>query len=573
MLPAAPRDRARARQIMAWIRSDLMPIREERATHTFFYKHPVRAAVAGGAGGGGQADRGGVGVHPRRAHVAVRRVQHRRRRSGDDADAPGRQRRCRAGEAARLRRGAVAAAERARLGRPRARALRPVLAARTRLADARITRRGTAPSPPTIQIRPSSPAAMCRMAAVVPVSTRRRLSLRPDQHMSAIPARGDLGGRHKQGAERAFGDAAPTLRFVVVDAKLSRVGGLAMPFLRHRSGRMLSLSEPFLASVQYPVAQRPSAERPAIAVKLLPSRSFPPRMDPCHRSSECRRRAAGHSAPRREQIDPRASPDRAQSSVGASRRATQPGQSVPGQQRAVLSSWADSSPFIAHRAMKSSSVRDATGSQRSPLQDTRAPSRPAAQRPSPCPAISPDAAWSRPRATAHRRADDCTQRRRVVVPLRRGRRPHLTPRRLPDRRGCPFRVARRPRSTAVPRGGAPFATRATPRSSFVKSIRHSALAVRPEAKAPDVAGRILRWLCPAEPRQPSTAVPAIDRAAGRLRERLRGRAADSDQRLGVAACQSLPSKCIVFSETAPEPTDCRSWRPTLNAQRSPWAAC
>jgi len=42
MLPAAPRDRARARQIMAWIRSDLMPIREERATHTFFYKHPVR---------------------------------------------------------------------------------------------------------------------------------------------------------------------------------------------------------------------------------------------------------------------------------------------------------------------------------------------------------------------------------------------------------------------------------------------------------------------------------------------------------------------------------------------------
>src|SRR6478609_5387006 len=42
MLPAAPRDRARARQIMAWIRSDLMSIREERATHTFFYKHPVQ---------------------------------------------------------------------------------------------------------------------------------------------------------------------------------------------------------------------------------------------------------------------------------------------------------------------------------------------------------------------------------------------------------------------------------------------------------------------------------------------------------------------------------------------------
>jgi glutathione S-transferase len=42
LLPAAPRERARARQIMAWIRSDLMPIREERGTHTFFYKHPVQ---------------------------------------------------------------------------------------------------------------------------------------------------------------------------------------------------------------------------------------------------------------------------------------------------------------------------------------------------------------------------------------------------------------------------------------------------------------------------------------------------------------------------------------------------
>jgi glutathione S-transferase len=41
ILPAAAQERARARQIMAWIRSDLMPIREERSTHTFFYKHPV----------------------------------------------------------------------------------------------------------------------------------------------------------------------------------------------------------------------------------------------------------------------------------------------------------------------------------------------------------------------------------------------------------------------------------------------------------------------------------------------------------------------------------------------------
>src|SRR5438552_16131748 len=40
-LPTSVRDRARARQIMAWVRSDLMPIREERATHTFFYGRPV----------------------------------------------------------------------------------------------------------------------------------------------------------------------------------------------------------------------------------------------------------------------------------------------------------------------------------------------------------------------------------------------------------------------------------------------------------------------------------------------------------------------------------------------------
>ena len=47
-LPVAPRDRARARQIMAWIRSDLVAIREERATHTFLYGHPVRPLSAAG---------------------------------------------------------------------------------------------------------------------------------------------------------------------------------------------------------------------------------------------------------------------------------------------------------------------------------------------------------------------------------------------------------------------------------------------------------------------------------------------------------------------------------------------
>lgn len=38
LLPADPHDRARARQIMSWIRSDLMALREERPTSTMFYE-------------------------------------------------------------------------------------------------------------------------------------------------------------------------------------------------------------------------------------------------------------------------------------------------------------------------------------------------------------------------------------------------------------------------------------------------------------------------------------------------------------------------------------------------------
>ena len=48
LLPSAPRERARARQIMAWIRSDLMPIREERSTATFFYRQPTKPLSAAG---------------------------------------------------------------------------------------------------------------------------------------------------------------------------------------------------------------------------------------------------------------------------------------------------------------------------------------------------------------------------------------------------------------------------------------------------------------------------------------------------------------------------------------------
>src|SRR5207245_6699650 len=41
-LPASVRDRARTRQIMAWVRSDLMPIREERPTTTMFYERTTK---------------------------------------------------------------------------------------------------------------------------------------------------------------------------------------------------------------------------------------------------------------------------------------------------------------------------------------------------------------------------------------------------------------------------------------------------------------------------------------------------------------------------------------------------
>jgi glutathione S-transferase len=41
-LPTSTRERSRARQIMAWIRSDLMPIREERSTTTMFYERATK---------------------------------------------------------------------------------------------------------------------------------------------------------------------------------------------------------------------------------------------------------------------------------------------------------------------------------------------------------------------------------------------------------------------------------------------------------------------------------------------------------------------------------------------------
>jgi glutathione S-transferase len=46
ILPADVRLRARARQVMAWLRSDLMPIREERSAEYVFYPHDKLAPFA-----------------------------------------------------------------------------------------------------------------------------------------------------------------------------------------------------------------------------------------------------------------------------------------------------------------------------------------------------------------------------------------------------------------------------------------------------------------------------------------------------------------------------------------------
>ena len=48
LYPADPRSKARARQVQAWLRSDLMPIRVERDTEVVFFRKPVGALSAAG---------------------------------------------------------------------------------------------------------------------------------------------------------------------------------------------------------------------------------------------------------------------------------------------------------------------------------------------------------------------------------------------------------------------------------------------------------------------------------------------------------------------------------------------
>ena len=51
LYPTAPRERARARQVQAWLRSDLLPIRMERSTEVIFYgrRMPALTEAARGA--------------------------------------------------------------------------------------------------------------------------------------------------------------------------------------------------------------------------------------------------------------------------------------------------------------------------------------------------------------------------------------------------------------------------------------------------------------------------------------------------------------------------------------------
>ena len=48
LYPADPRLKARARQVQAWLRSDLMPIRVERDTEVVFFRKPVTALSPAG---------------------------------------------------------------------------------------------------------------------------------------------------------------------------------------------------------------------------------------------------------------------------------------------------------------------------------------------------------------------------------------------------------------------------------------------------------------------------------------------------------------------------------------------
>jgi glutathione S-transferase len=46
IFPADRQQRVRARQVQAWLRSDFMPVRQERPTPTIFYGQPVATPLS-----------------------------------------------------------------------------------------------------------------------------------------------------------------------------------------------------------------------------------------------------------------------------------------------------------------------------------------------------------------------------------------------------------------------------------------------------------------------------------------------------------------------------------------------
>ena len=67
LYPARPAERARARQLQAWVRSDLMPLREERPTSSVFMKEPVKPLTPAGQEAAGRVVRAAEALLPQGA--------------------------------------------------------------------------------------------------------------------------------------------------------------------------------------------------------------------------------------------------------------------------------------------------------------------------------------------------------------------------------------------------------------------------------------------------------------------------------------------------------------------------
>jgi len=118
--PESTRDRARARQVQAWLRTDLAAIRDERDVATVFGAATTAPLSGLGAGGGGAA-RSGLRPAPSRGPgVALQRVLGCGRRPCTHASAARPQRRCATAPFVRVRRPRVAARVGSRVGEPSA---------------------------------------------------------------------------------------------------------------------------------------------------------------------------------------------------------------------------------------------------------------------------------------------------------------------------------------------------------------------------------------------------------------------------------------------------------------------